>query len=482
MAIVIVGLGPGDPALLTRQAWDVLSLAGEIYLRTGRHPVVSGLPSGAAIHSFDQLYEEADSFERVYQTIVDKVLELSRRPSGVVYGVPGHPLVGEATVTALLDRAKLGGVTVRLVAGLSFIEPVLAALQVDGMTGLQVVDALEVASRFHPPFDSDTPALLGQLYDRHLASHVKLTLMNQYPDEHPVVLVHSAGTSAEVVEQVPLYAVDRSELIDHLTALYVPPLPRTSGFVEFRETIAHLRGPNGCPWDRRQTHGSLREPLISETAEVMDALDEDDTDALCEELGDLLLLIVMHMQIATEEDEFSSADVIGGIDAKIRRRHPHVFGSTTVNGVEEVLSNWDAIKREEKGKTEPQSALDGVPVSLSALSQASELVRRAAKQGFQWPNETAARAQVQEELSELWAATTPSELEAEFGDLLFALVGLGRWLELDPEIALRLANRRFRMRFQSLEQRVRGQGRTLTSLRPDELLMLWRSSDTRVTG
>jgi len=348
MAITIVGLGPGEPGLLTREAWELFSEAGEVYLRTGRHPTVSGLPAGLKVHTFDTVYEESREFAAVYREIVARVLALGQRPGGVVYGVPGHPLVGEATVTGLLEEAPAAGLTVRIVDGLSFVEPVLTSLHVDGMTGLQVVDALEVAASLHPPLNPDSPAVLGQLYSRELASDVKLTLMNVYPEDHQVHLVHSAGTAEQCVETVPLYAMDHSRQIAHLTALYIPALPVVSGLERFQETIARLRGPGGCPWDQEQTHQSLSEGLIEETTEVVEALDAGDMASLCEELGDLLLHIVMQTQLATEEGEFTMADVIAGIEAKIRRRHPHVFAEEQVDGVAQVLANWDEIKQRER--------------------------------------------------------------------------------------------------------------------------------------
>jgi len=370
MTITIVGLGPGDPALLTRQAWELLSSAEEVYLRTGRHPTVAGLPAAVVMHTFDSLYQEASDFASVYASITARVLALAKRPQGVIYAVPGHPLVGEATVMALLEQAPAQGLPVKIVAGLCFIEPVLTALKVDGMTGLQVADALDVALRLHPPLNPDAPALLGQLYSRELAGDVKLTLMNQYPDEHPLHLVHAAGTTQERVEHIPLYALDHSQQIGHLTALYIPPLPQASGLESFQETIARLRGPGGCPWDQQQTHQSLRRGLLEETAEVLDALDANDMNALCEELGDLLLHVVMQAQIATEEGDFSTADVIAGIESKIRRRHPHIFGQVQVSGVEQVLANWEAIKKGERETAEKtQSVLDRVPFALPALAQ-----------------------------------------------------------------------------------------------------------------
>ncbi len=484
--ITIVGLGPGDPKLLTREAWEVLAAAPEIYLRTARHPTVAGLPASVACHSFDEVYETTEAFGQVYETIAARVLELGQREAGVVYAVPGHPYVAEATVGLIGARAAELGLPVCVVAGLSFVEPVLAALGVDALPQLQLADALDLAAHHHPPFSPDAPALVAQLYSTSLASDVKLTLMNQYPDDHPVILVHQAGTPSLSLEHLPLFEIDRSANIAHLTSLFIPPLPEASAFESFQETIAHLRAPEGCPWDREQTHQTLRTNLLEETYEVLAALDADDAEALREEMGDLLLQIVLHAQIACEYGEFSMAEVIAGIQAKLIRRHPHVFGETKVRGAAEVLTNWEKLKAEERelnGERKPdKGALGSVPPGLPALTMADTYQRRAARVGFDWPEISGVRAKVTEELAELEAAAAPAEREDELGDLLFAVVNLARWLEVDPESALRRANAKFAERFAAVEAAAKAQGRAMTEMSLAELDQLWEAAKSRGRG
>lgn len=223
-SIVIVGLGPGDPNLLTLKAHRRLTAAREVYLRTRRHPTVAALPDGLRIHSFDALYESLPTFDAVYDAIAAEVVRLGQRPEGVVYAVPGHPLVGEATTQRILALAADAGLAVEIVEGLSFIEPVLSALGLDPLDGLQIADAVIVAAQHHPRLSADRPALLSQLYSRDIASEVKLTLMNLYPDEHPVTLVRAAGTADVTVRTLPLFELDRQPDLDHLTSLYLPPL------------------------------------------------------------------------------------------------------------------------------------------------------------------------------------------------------------------------------------------------------------------
>jgi len=478
--ITIIGLGPGDPRHLTQEADAVLKAATEIWLRTKHHPTVAGLPSHLVLHSFDHLYDESESFLQVYDAIAGEVLRLGRRPEGVIYAVPGHPLVGEATVREILSRAGEAGLAVRIVQGLSFVEPTLTALGIDALSGLQIHDAVELAARYHPPLNPDLPALIGQLHSRALAADVKLTLMNQYPDDHRVALVQAAGTPEEHVVHLRLHDLDhrddgdRWENLAHLTALYVPPLPTLGSFEGFQDTVAHLRAPDGCPWDREQTHESLRAALLEEVYEALAAIDADDGPALQEELGDVLLQVVLHSQIATEEGQFKMAQVVAGIDAKLKHRHPHVWGTRPVQGTEEVLQRWEELKREEKG--EERSVLEGVPAALPALQQADAYSRRAARVGFDWTDVNGVAEKIREEMAEVEAATTPLEREAELGDLLFAVVNWGRWLGVDPETALRQANARFRHRFRSMEQTARTQGLDMTSLTMDELEALWQKA------
>ncbi|MCP4518779.1 MAG: nucleoside triphosphate pyrophosphohydrolase, partial [Delftia sp.] len=243
---------------------------------------------------------------------------------------------------------------------------------------------------------------MAQLYSQALAANLKLTLMNQYPPEHPLALVHSAGTDQEQTLSLPLYELDRQPDVAHLTTLYVPPLERTSSFEAFQETIAYLRAPEGCPWDRKQTHQSLRSGLLEETYEVLDALDQDDVAALREELGDLLLQIVLHAQIAVEAGEFSMSDVIATVDSKIKYRHPHVWGEQDAANADDVLRSWESSKAQERQDQErgEKSMLAGVPAALPALAQALAYGERVSRVGFDWPDVQGVIEKVSEEIKE----------------------------------------------------------------------------------
>jgi tetrapyrrole methylase family protein/MazG family protein len=477
--ITLLGLGPGDARHLTREAWETLAAASEIWLRTARHPTVAGFPATLTVRSFDDIYDATDQFGEVYERIAERVLELAARPAGVLYGVPGHPAVAEATVGLIRARAAERGLGLRLIAGLSFIEPTLALLGVDALPNVQIADALELAARHHPTIQPDAPALIAQLYSPQVAGDVKLTLMNQYPDEHEVLLIHAVGTADERVERMPLFALDRSPHIAHLTALFVPPLPQPSAFESLQEVVAHLRAPEGCPWDREQTHQSLRANLLEEAYEVLAAIDADDPAAQREEFGDLLLQVVLHSQIAIEGGEYSMGEIIAHLRAKLIRRHPHVFGDTKVSGTAQVLENWEKLKAAERaasGQTKPDKGILGsLPKGLPALIQADTYQHRAARVGFDWPDIAGVKAKIQEEIAEVEAAAE-DQREDEVGDLLFSVVNWARWLKVEPESALRRANQKFFDRFAKVEAAAKAQGKALTAMTLEELDALWNQA------
>jgi tetrapyrrole methylase family protein/MazG family protein len=476
--ITLLGLGPGNPGALTREAWNILEESKEVWLRTRQHPLVEALPDHLDIHTFDHLYEREETFEGVYEQIIEQVLSLGRRPEGVVYAVPGHPYIAEATCPAIAQRAREQGLEVRVIDGLSFLEPTMTALGIDPLPHTALLDALALAAAHAPPFPPSAAAIVAQIYSREVASDVKLTLMGVYPDEHPVKLIHAAGTIEEKVEALALYEIDRSPYIGTLTTLYVHPLDPATSFEAFQDVIAHLRAPDGCPWDREQTHQTLRTGLLEETYEVLSAIDVDDPEAMREEFGDLLLLIMMHAQIAAEYGEFTMADVLHDISNKIVHRHPHVFGDLKVGDPGDVLLNWERMKAEERaanGKAEA-SLLDGVNLAIPALLQAYQYQLRAAHIGFDWPDVQGVWEKYNEELDEFRTADTESARADEMGDLLFSVVNLSRWYKIDPESALREANTRFRGRFTQIEAAARSQGRQTADLSLDEMEALWQSA------
>jgi tetrapyrrole methylase family protein/MazG family protein len=474
-SVVVVGLGPGDERLLTQSARMALDAPGPVFLRTSEHPVAATLASRPGVRTFDHLYRSSSSFEEVYSEIARAVVAAAKAAGRVIYAVPGDPTMGEASVQAVRSLARTESVAVRVIPGVSFLEPTLAAVGWDALDGLVVVDALDLGSRRVPSFPPDVPAVVAQLHSQLLASDVKLTLLSRYPPEHEVAIVRGAGTPAEEVWWGHLYEMDRQAVWDDRTTLCVPRLPAPASLESLSEVVARLRAPDGCPWDREQTHTSLRRFLLEETYEALRALDRGDLDSLREELGDLLLQILLHAEIATESGEFLLTDVLGRAQEKIVRRHPHVFAGVRVAGVEEVLHNWEAAKAREREHT-GGSALDGVAGELPALGQSLEIQERAARVGFDWGDVKGVLAKIPEEIRELAQAAEGAAREAEFGDLLFSLVNVARWMGVDPEAALRTSSDRFRRRFHHMERAARQVGDRLAQLSPEEMDRLWRAA------
>jgi len=259
----------------------------------------------------------------------------------------------------------------------------------------------------------------------------------------------------------------------------MPDRDENGKFDTFVELIARLRAPDGCPWDREQTHQSLRENLLSETYEVLEALDSGDVVALREELGDLLLQIVLHAQIAKDDSEFEIADVIRGIAAKIVSRHPHIFGDTTADTAAQVMANWEKLKKAEKPHRE--SVLEGVTKAMPALAYAYEISRRAVRVGFEWPDLGGVLDKLAEEVREIAEAKTREEKEQEYGDLLFTLVNVARWEDIDAEAALRSASEKFYKRFAHMEALCRESGLDFQALSMEEKDRLWEEAK-RETG
>lgn len=465
--ITIVGLGPGDSQHWTRSAEMVLQQAAEVYVRTTYHPSVADIP--ANIYAFDEINRSAEGT----QQIAGQVVRLGQRAEGVIYAVPGHPRE-DATVPLILSLAEMQSIPVKIVPGLSLLEAALSALELNTYHKLQLVAAVEMAGLYHPPIAPDQPALALGLSSQSLAAQVKQVLLNAYAPDFTVTLIQRA----EQVWSGPLAELDQQPQFDESTVLYLPADPANASLPAFQETIAHLRAPEGCPWDREQTHQSLRPFLLEETYEVLEALDAADPAALAEELGDLLLQIVLHTQIATGAGDFSMGEVIGHINRKLVRRHPHVFGNVTVNGVADVTANWEAIKQEERSTRNVEreaspSVLDGVPAALPALAQALAISKRAVRVGFEWPNIAGVLDKLIEEAREITEAANPAELEAELGDLLFSAVNLARWRNVDPESALRATNARFTRRFKKLEALAAAQGKVLSEMTIAELDALW---------
>ncbi len=354
----------------------------------------------------------------------------------------------------------------------SLVALTFETLRIAPPSKLTLLEAQTLSSAHVPPFPPDMPALLTGIDSRELALQVKKVLRANYPVSHEVSLVDGNETRNTFISELAL-AEDYSPTM----CLFVPALGEGTSFESFAEIVAHLRAPDGCPWDKEQTHQTLRTHLLEEAYETLTAMDENDPAGMREEFGDLLLQVILNSQIASESDEFSMTKVIKGIYDKIVRRHPHVFGDVKLDDVKGVLQNWEKLKEKERKdngeEKKEKGLLDGVPSALPALTQAQEYQDRAARVGFDWPEIEGVLDKIHEEIEEIKQAQNLDEVTAELGDLFFVLVNLARWRKVDAESALRGANLKFKKRFAYVEQGAKKQGRNLSDMTLEEMDALW---------
>mgnify|MGYP001791767022 CR=1 FL=1 len=440
----MVGLGPADVDLLTPATTRLIGAADHRFLRTTHHPAASVL---AGATSFDDVYESADSFDEVYATIVDRLVAAADRHGEVLYAVPGSPRVLERTVEWLVADDRVETV---VHPAMSFLDVAWARLGIDPVEeGVRLV----AGHRFVTEAAGDRgPMLVAHAHARHVLSDIKLAVDDE-PDA-PVVVLQRLGLPDERITEVPWSELDRSLEPDHLTCLYLPELGAPVGreVVRLWELTRTLRIE--CPWDREQTHHSLREHLLEEaheTLEAIDGLDPDEPapaqlDHLEEELGDLLFQVMIHSVLAAETGAFDLSDVARGIHDKLWARHPHVFGDAVVESDAELVRNWEHLKRQEKQR---DSILDGIPVALPALQRAAKVLRKGARVGLDAPDPPTILGGLQVELS---ALRDPDTLDEErLGELLLSVVALAATADIDPEVALRTATGRLADHVRSVE-------------------------------
>ncbi|MBM7580656.1 bifunctional methyltransferase/pyrophosphohydrolase YabN [Jeotgalibacillus terrae] len=477
--ITVIGLGAGDLNQLPLGIYKRLTAAKKLFVRTAEHPVLTELSAeGVVYESFDEIYEAHDQFEAVYQDITDKLVQLAAEEP-VLYAVPGHPLVAEQTVQNLLALHKEGEISVTIEGGQSFLDPLFTAAGFDPVDGFQLLDGTALESESIKP---EQHVIIGQVYDGMTASDVKLELMNKYPDEHLVKVITAAGSKAEEIRTVKLYELDHGMTLSNLTSVYVPPLQKEEDFYgefsKLREIISILRSPVGCPWDREQTHESLKRYLIEETYEFLEAVDRGDIDDMIDELGDVLLQVMLHAQIGEDDGYFDIRDVIQSVSSKMVRRHPHVFADVKAETADDVNDRWQKIKEEENGGA-PSRLLDKAGTGLPALIQAYEIQKKAAKAGFDWDDHADAWDKFEEEWQEFQEEVANGDKEAslqEFGDVLFALVNVSRFHGIFPEEALVMANQKFISRFQFVEDRVNESGKPFGAFSLGELDEFWKQA------
>ena len=472
------------------------------FVQTTEHPFINRLGLTGNFTSMDDLYESCEDYDELNRCIAGRLAEAAEftASSGynetissdcrkyVLYLTLGR--VNPDLLTAIHDIADAGKVNVEVIPFIGFAESAYAAALSYGHLGGQGIITELPANRLTRIPDTEALYAITEIDSPLTASEVKLTLSEYYPDEYEVyfALPTPDGSGYEIKTR-QLFEIDRMAHYDAASVLLVPPekdldLPRHS--VEgLMQMMRRLRAPGGCPWDAEQTHESLKKSLMEECYEVIDAIDRNDPDDLCEELGDLLLQIAFHVVIEEEHASFTLRDVATGITNKMIFRHPHVFGSTHVENSDEVLVNWEKLKKEEKHQESVASAMDSVPKSFPSLLRAYKIQKKAADVGFDWDSAEEALPKVREEADEVLDAIKSGDrarIEDEVGDLFFAAVNVARLKKVDPDLALTAATDKFEKRFKLTEKLVLADGKRFEDMTLNEMDVYWEKAKKELTA
>jgi len=479
--VVVVGLGPAGVDLMLPSARSKLSYMAHRYARTARHPAIDELGKhGLDFEAFDDRYEAAASFDDLYRGITDDLVAAAAEHGDICYAVPGNPAVAERTVALLREAERRGDVTLEIVPGISFADLAWSRLGVDPMDGARLVDgqtfAVDAAGLYGP-------LLIGHCINQLVLSDIKLVLLETLPPDAPVTVLQRLGLPGETITTVALADLDRDVEADHLTSIFVD-VGQVAVAGELAALVAlseRLRAPGGCPWDAEQTHHSLSRYLLEEAYETVEAIERLPGDApagpvdaadyaqLEDELGDLLYQVVFHSVLAREAGAFTIADVARGIHEKLVRRHPHIFGDVEADTVSEVMTNWEQIKKREKGS---DSIVEGISPGLASLLYAHKLYRKAASVGLEPGTDVEALERAELALVALRDADSAAT-EAALGDLLASAVVLARSRGVDAETALRGWSARFRDRFVRMEHLAAEQGVDIAAAPVDRVAALW---------
>ncbi len=470
--ITVVSLGPGNAQQLTLQAAEALRKAKCLILRTAQLRIVQWLQEeNIPYQDFDALYDEYNDFDALHQEMAARLWQMAE-VRNVVFAVIDAQTDG--AVRCLRASCPEEG-ALRILPGVSMADSCLALLpsqfvHTGSVRVLPAMDALQADP------DPATPLLVTEIFDRILASDLKLKLSDLYGDEAAIVLFPSSVKINRKPLVLPLVELDRQHTYDHTVSIYVPAMElRTRDrycFADLLKVMHTLR--QQCPWDSEQTHETLKKYMLEEAYEAVGAIDEDDMDHLADELGDVLLQVAFHADLAQEIGEFSIHDVTTAIVRKMIYRHAHIFGNVHCETAEEVTQSWEQLKKAEKGLTTQASVLADVSRSLPALMRASKVQKKAAQVGFDWDDPIGALPKIHEEadevLEELKAGRDPGE---ELGDLLFSCVNVARLAGLEPELLLTAATEKFIRRFTAMEKLIISDEKSLEGLTLAEMDVYW---------
>ena len=471
--IYILGFGCGNPQDITLRTIKLLKESNKVYVRTTRHPSANILEEfNIEYTSFDEKYEKSENFDLLYQEIADTVL--GDESEVISYIVPGSAVFAERAVQLILkDTTK----EVEIVPAISFLDGIFASLKTDALTSFKLVDALSLDEQ---KIDTTTTNIICQVYDNEVASDVKLKLMEYFSDETPITMISAAATDEERIDEIELYELDRYEHIDHLTSIVIPPVPlkhRYASFDSICEVVDTLRSEHGCSWDKAQTHKSLIPHMIEETYEIIDAINEDDTYAMCEEIGDMLFHVLLQAKIAEDDFEFNIKDVIHSICKKMVHRHPFVFTDEKHYDGNFSDIKWEELKKEEKEFQTATDSIKAVAKSLPPLIYADKVQARAAKANFDYDNAYDAFEKIYEETQELLEALNSGDKEKildEGGDLIFSVVNVLRLSKVRSFEALSYSSKKFIDRFETMENKIISEKKNIYKMKLAEIDQYWK--------
>ncbi len=476
--IYVVGLGPGSISALTLGAVERINSGDSIFLRTEKHPTVEYLKErNIPYKTYDYLYEDEEDFKDVYERIVEELI-VESKDKVINYFVPGNPLLAEKTVEIL----KRNDVDIEIISGMSFIEPLIELVDRDPIGGLKLVDG-SVFDILDVDIGIDT--IITQVYNRRILSEIKIGLSEVYGDEYMIYAIHSAGVERDEDKQfIHIYELDRIDEVGPLTSLYIPKIDKVDkkifDFNDLLGIIRLLRSKDGCPWDMEQTHKSIRACMLEEAYELVDAIDRGDIDNLSEELGDVLLQVLLHSEIGYEEGEFNIYEVMSTLANKLIYRHPHVFKEKKLVNSSEIVYNWNELKYDKRNIEKISDKFKDIP-RLPALMRSFKIQEKAAEVGFDWEDVGEPLNKIMEEYGEMVEAIEEfplgdKHIEEELGDLLFAVVNTSRFLRVNPEVALNKTIGKFTSRFEFIESSAEKSDKKLEDMSLKEMDQLWNKA------
>ncbi len=439
MHITIAGMGPDG--YISDKVLSAAKGASAVVLQTSR---VGTPPLDIEYGTLDDIYEAADDFD----TLTDSACEFLMRDKllFVSLGDFCHNRIAAALVRRVLET---GGT----VSAIPYGDPALSAAFASGLLNSSSGVCIHAAASFTRVSDTSVTLVINEIDSRYLASDLKLKLAGSYGDEYPVFLVDTCSGKGE---NILLCQLDGAPSYGYYTSVVIVPcqIVHKSRFLfsDLVDVMAKLRSRSGCPWDKAQTHASLKRYLIEEGYEVLEAIDDDDMDALYDELGDVLLQVVFHARIGEQQGEFDINDVTTAICRKMISRHTHIFGDAVADTPQDVVNNWEQIKKDERGQQSQTEVLKSVPKSMPALMRSSKVQHKAAHVGFDFPDAAQAMDKLREEMAEVTAETDKDAQAEECGDMLFAAVNVVRLLGTEPETALQKATDKFIARFALVER------------------------------